>query len=114
MAGLIEAVPRLQAFALSLIYNMDRAEDLVQETILKAWNKRGSFESGTNLNAWLFTILRNQLYTEHRKRVREVEDIDGNYAAASPSYLSKLTDWRCRISQVHWTSCARINARPFF
>ena len=81
MAGLLEAVPRLRAFALSLIYNMDRAEDLVQETILKAWDKRARFEPGTNLHAWLFTILRNQLYTEHRKRVREVEDIDGNYAA---------------------------------
>jgi RNA polymerase sigma factor (sigma-70 family) len=81
MAGLLEAVPRLRAFAMSLIYNMDRAEDLVQETILKAWDKRARFEPGTNLNAWLFTILRNQLYTEHRKRVREVEDIDGSYAA---------------------------------
>ena len=81
MAGLIEAVPRLRSFAISLIRNTDRADDLVQETLLRAWHKRASFEPETNLHAWLFTILRNQLYSEHRKRVREVEDIDGNYAA---------------------------------
>jgi RNA polymerase sigma factor (sigma-70 family) len=81
MVELLEAVPRLRAFAMSLTYNMDRAEDLVQETILKAWGKQASFEPGTNLLGWLFTILRNQLYTEYRKRVREVEDIDGSHAA---------------------------------
>jgi len=81
MAELLEAVPRLRAFAMSLTYNMDRAEDLVQETIVKAWDKRARFEPETNLHAWLFTILRNQFYTEYRKRVREVEDIDGSHAA---------------------------------
>jgi RNA polymerase sigma-70 factor, ECF subfamily len=93
MAGLTEAVPRLRAYAMSLIYNMDRAEDLVQETILKAWNKRASFEPETNLNAWLFTILRNQLYSEHRKRVREVEDVDGSHATsliALPEQVDRL------------------------
>jgi RNA polymerase sigma-70 factor (ECF subfamily) len=81
MADLLEAVPRLRAFAMSLTYNMDQAEDLVQETILKAWGKQASFQAGTNLHAWLFTILRNRLYTEYRKRVREVEDIGGSHAA---------------------------------
>ncbi len=93
MAGLLEAVPRLRAYAMSLIYNMDRAEDLVQETMLKAWDKRASFEPGTNLHAWLITILRNQLYSEHRKRVREVEDVDGSHAAsliALPEQVDRL------------------------
>jgi RNA polymerase sigma-70 factor, ECF subfamily len=93
MAGLIEAVPHLRAFAVSLTRNLDRAEDLVQETILKAWNKRASFEPETNLTAWLFTILRNQLYSEYRKRVREVEDIDGSHAAsliALPEQFDRL------------------------
>ena len=93
MAGLIEAVPRLRAYAMSLIYNMDRADDLVQETMLKAWDKRANFEPGTNLHAWLFTILRNQLYSEHRKRVREVEDVDGSHATsliALPEQVDRL------------------------
>ena len=72
MAELMDAVPHLRAFALSRTRNRDQAEDLVQETILKAWDKRASFEPGTNLKAWLFTILRNQHIAEHRKSVREV------------------------------------------
>src|SRR5215211_5113831 len=77
---LLAQIPSLRAFAYSLIHNRDVADDLVQETLVRAWSKRDRFESGTNLGAWLFTILRNALYSEHRKRVREVEDPDGSYA----------------------------------
>ena len=59
----------------------DRAEDLVQETVLRAISKQPQFVAGTNLRAWLFTILRNQFYSEHRKSRREIEDGDGSYAA---------------------------------
>jgi RNA polymerase sigma-70 factor, ECF subfamily len=93
MAELMEAVPHLRAFAISRTHNVDRAEDLVQETILKAWDKRNSFEPGTNLIGWLFTILRNQHISEHRKSVREVEDVDGIYAAglvAMPDQIGRL------------------------
>ncbi len=93
MAELMEAVPHLRAFAMSRTRNRDQAEDLVQETILKAWDKRTSFEPGTNLTAWLFTILRNQHYSEHRKLGREVEDVDGIYAAglvALPEQFDRL------------------------
>jgi len=93
MAELMAAVPHLRAIAISRTRNVDRAEDLVQETILKAWDKRASFQTGTNLIGWLFTILRNQHYSEHRKRVREVEDVDGIYAAglvALPDQMDRL------------------------
>ncbi|AWN53733.1 sigma-70 family RNA polymerase sigma factor [Methylobacterium sp. 17Sr1-1] len=79
--GLLQAVPSLRAFALSLTSNPARADDLVQDTLLKGWQHRARFQAGTNLNAWLFTILRNIFYSDHRKRVREVEDQDGSYAA---------------------------------
>jgi RNA polymerase sigma factor (sigma-70 family) len=79
--GLIEMLPGLRAFAMSLVSNQTRADDLVQETLLKAWAKQEQFVPGTNLKAWLCTILRNQLYTETRKRKREVEDADGAMAA---------------------------------
>ena len=78
---LLAAIPSLRAFAISFTNNRDRADDLVQETILRAWANIDKFQSGTNLNAWLFTILRNQFHSEYRKRKREVEDADGSYAA---------------------------------
>ena len=79
---LIAAIPGLRAFGMSLTARPDRADDLVQETLMKAWHHHDSFQQGTNLRAWLFTILRNEFYTHIRKRRREVEDADGVYAGA--------------------------------
>jgi RNA polymerase sigma-70 factor (ECF subfamily) len=79
-AELLAAIPSLRAFAMSLSGNMDRADDLVQETLVKAWTNLGSFTEGTNMSAWLFTILRNLFYSEYRKRRREVADSDGRIA----------------------------------
>lgn len=78
---LIGAVPNMRAFAISLCSDVDRADDLVQETLVKAWKNLDSFEEGTNLKAWLFTILRNTYFSECRKRRREVKDEDGAFAA---------------------------------
>lgn len=78
---LIAALRELRAFALSLVTDATRADDLVQETMLKAWSNQHRFEPGSNLMAWLCTILRNQFYTEYRKRKREVEDADGTFSA---------------------------------
>lgn len=78
---LLAVIPNLRAFAMSLIGSADRADDLVQETLMKAWAKQTSFERGTNLKAWLFTILRNEFYTQMRKKGREVSDSDGIHAA---------------------------------
>ena len=78
---LISSIPNLRAFAVSLCGNPDRADDLVQETLVKAWSHLTSFSEGTNLAAWLFTILRNIYYSEYRKRRREVADSDGAIAA---------------------------------
>jgi RNA polymerase sigma-70 factor (ECF subfamily) len=78
---LLAAIPSLRAFAISFTNNRDRADDLVQETILRAWANIDKFEPGTNLNAWLFTILRNLFHSDYRKRKHEVEDADGTFAA---------------------------------
>lgn len=69
----------LRAFAVSLSGRHDRADDLVQDTIMKAWAKKSSFEPGTNMKAWLFTILRNEFYSQIRKSGREIQDSDGYY-----------------------------------
>lgn len=79
-----DARPRLLAFAISLTRNQDRAEDLVQETMMRALANLRSFDPATNLSAWLFTILRNAHFSQHRKRKREVEDADGTIAEAIP------------------------------
>src|SRR5919204_3139343 len=79
--GLLAAIPSLRAFAFSLIGRGDRADDLVQETLMKAWAHHQSFQPGTNLRAWLYTILRNEFYSQMRKKGREIEDSDGALAA---------------------------------
>ncbi|MCK0207281.1 sigma-70 family RNA polymerase sigma factor [Starkeya koreensis] len=78
---IIAAIPNLRAFAISLSGSVDRADDLVQETLLRAFANISSFRPGTNLPAWLFTILRNLFRSEYRKRRREVPDSDGAFAA---------------------------------
>jgi RNA polymerase sigma-70 factor, ECF subfamily len=82
---LIAAIPKLRAHAVSLCGSVDRADDLVQETLTKALLNSGSFQPGTNLIAWLFTVLRNAFYSELRKRRREVADVDGQYVASLAS-----------------------------
>jgi len=79
--GLISFLPNLRAFAIALCGDADRADDLVQDTMLKAWNSLDTFEEGTNLRAWLFTILRNTYFSECRRRRREVPDDNGEYVA---------------------------------
>lgn len=78
--GIQLSIPSLRAFAISLTRDADRAEDLVQETVLRAISKQEQFEAGTNIQAWLFTILRNLFCSERRKSLREIEDVDGSYA----------------------------------
>ena len=84
--AMLSAVPSLRAFAISLSGNVDRADDLVQETLLRAMANIDSFQPGTNMSAWLFTILRNLFRSEYRKRRREVEDSDGSYADTLTSH----------------------------
>ena len=79
--AMLKSTPHLRAFAISLTNNVDRADDLVQETLMRAIANIARFQPGTNMQAWLFTILRNLFHSEYRKRRREVEDADGKYAA---------------------------------
>lgn len=90
---LVGHMKTLRAFAMSLTRNAAAADDLVQETVLKAWANMASFEDGTNMRAWLFTILRNTFYSQQRKARREVMDVDGEYAegvATKPDHDGRL------------------------
>jgi RNA polymerase sigma-70 factor (ECF subfamily) len=78
----VALIPALRAFAWSLSHNAADADDLVQDTLIKAWTHREKFEPGTNLRAWLFTILRNTYYTTTVRRRREIADENGKHAAS--------------------------------
>jgi RNA polymerase sigma-70 factor, ECF subfamily len=102
---MIAEIPSLRAFAMSLCGTMHQADDLVQDALLKAWGNASSFQEGTNLRAWLFTILRNTYYSLHRKRGREVQDVDGEHAArvaVAPAQdgMMDLADFRRALAQL--------------
>jgi RNA polymerase sigma-70 factor, ECF subfamily len=104
-AGLISAVPGLRAFAIALCGNADKADDLVQETLVRAIGGLSSFTDGTNLMAWLITILRNAYYNERKKGRREVADPEGVMAGqlVSPPAQNAhmdLLDFRAALQQL--------------
>ena len=70
-AAVMELIPALRAFARSLCGNTADADDLVQDTLLRGFEKHHLFQPGTNLRAWLFTILRNRFYSNWNKHRRE-------------------------------------------
>lgn len=102
---LINELPGLRAFAASLCGSLTTADDLVQDTLLKAWSNSEKFEAGTNLRAWLFTILRNTYFSLYRKRRREVQDTDGIYSQRLATHGSQdghvdLADFRKALQQL--------------
>ncbi|MCC5958774.1 MAG: sigma-70 family RNA polymerase sigma factor [Rhodobacteraceae bacterium] len=82
---IVTHLPALRAFARGLTGDVSGADDLVQETVLKAWSKFSQYNEGTNLRAWLFTILRNTYLSKRRKQSREVSDGEGVFAARMAS-----------------------------
>lgn len=84
-------IPHLRAFGRSLSGNRDTADDLVQETLLKAWAARQRFQAGTNMRAWTFIILRN-LYLSQMRRARfkgEWDDLAADRLLAAPASQDK-------------------------
>ncbi len=102
---LVAQIPNLRAFAVSLCGNPERADDLVQEALMKAWANIETFQPGTNMRAWLFTILRNVYYSEYRRKRREVEDADGSLAAMLSTHPEQdghldLSDFKQALAQL--------------
>lgn len=102
---LVTHLPALRAFALSLTRNRATADDMLQDTVLKAWTNLDKFEPGTNMRAWLFTILRNNFYSSTRKTNREVADVDNvfsNTLAVKPAHDGHLQmmDFKAAFSEL--------------
>ncbi len=95
---LLSLVPYLRAFARSLSGRNEGADDLAQETLVKAWQSRSSYQPGTNLKAWLFTILRNQFYSERRRAWRQ-EQWDSEKAATLRSETEGQA-WAADLSDI--------------
>lgn len=92
-ADLLACVPHLRAFAWFLARNRDRADDLVQDTIVRALTAAHQFRVGTNLKAWMFTILRNLHYNAVRKdrmQMQSLDDPDAHEPTVAPSQLASL------------------------
>ena len=91
---MLAAVPSLRAFAITLCGKVDRADDFVQETLLRAIANINSFQPGTNMCAWLFTILRNLVRSEYRKQAAAIcETAVGTIKTTTPTDSVRTT--RC-------------------
>jgi len=110
--AMVAAIPQLRRFAVSLS-SAQQADDLVQQTLLLACDKIRLFDARSEMLPWLITILRNQFYSEHRKRRKEIEDVDGAYAESADDRPNprlhtrnmRLCGPRCRSCQ---NRCARL------
>lgn len=106
---LVSVTPALRRFALSLTHETTTADDLVQDTLLRAWKSRARFERGTNFEAWTFVILRNQFYTDRRKH-REVQDEEGLHTSrliSLPDQAGRLDLQDMRIALAQLTPAMR-------
>ena len=102
---LVALVPHMRAFARSLTGDAAQADDLAQDTVLKAWRSRSAFEQGTNMKAWVFMILRNQFYSDKRRAWRSTP-LDPEVAERSlvandnPTAALELDDLRQALNQL--------------
>ena len=101
-----EQIPRLRRYARALTRNPDRADDLVQDTLVRALAKQHLWQPGTNLRAWLFTLMHNQNVNSVRRSLREgtavdVEQISSALVATTdPTASRKLLELERALGQL--------------
>ena len=88
-SDLLQSIPSMRVFVISLTGNIDQADDLVQEAMVRGLAHINQFQPGTNIQAWLFTILRNQFHTAFRKRRRKWKTRMAASQPALPSFPSR-------------------------
>jgi len=91
-SAITEMQQALKFFALKFTHDTDEINDLVQETMLKALLNQDKYEQGTNLKAWLFTILKNQFINEYRKKSRIVNFQEGSGIAKDMEIFKSKTE----------------------
>jgi RNA polymerase sigma-70 factor (ECF subfamily) len=101
-----QEIPGLRRYARALTRNAIRADDLVQETLIRALRKQHLWEPGTNLRAWLFTIMHNQNVNQMRRAIRDessvdIEDCSSNLTATTdPTGSRQLRELERAIAQL--------------
>ena len=104
---MLAAMPRLRAFAISLCRNGDHADDLVQDTLLRACANIMSFTPGTNMLAWLCTIMKNHFFSECRRRRKPFESIEDH----ADSVVSKPAQFAHAECDELWTALDKLEPR---
>lgn len=92
MSALIAEMPALRAYARLICRNRWDADDLLQDTVERAWSGRDSYDQARHLRPWLISIMRNAWTDVHRRQWRTVQDVDGKRAAALTSHPEQA--WR--------------------
>jgi RNA polymerase sigma factor (sigma-70 family) len=101
---LLACIPRLRRYARALTGDRSHADDLVQDTMERGWNKLASWQRGTDMRAWLFGIMHNVHVDQVRKPVLSTEHFDDAtpmpYAAHSPTAGLELRDMESALKQL--------------
>ena len=97
--AILRSIPALRRFAKSLTRDFDRANDLVQETLLRGITNIRQFQPGTNMAAWLMTILRNFFLSQLRKERYEIADEGAVYANTIPTKPNQISSIELRDLQ---------------
>src|SRR5690348_12171498 len=101
-----EQIPRLRRYARALTRNIERADDLVQDTLVRALAKQHLWQAGTNLQAWLFTLMHNQNINDVRRSLREGQNFDAQemsnmlVATTDPTVSRQLYELNRALSQL--------------
>jgi RNA polymerase sigma-70 factor (ECF subfamily) len=109
--AMMGAIPQLRAFAMKLCRNPDQADDLVQETIASGCKNIARFEPGTNMIAWLTTILRNHFLSECRRASYRLADPIDDYAdtlAIPATQLASIETEELRSALIQLPSLERL------
>jgi RNA polymerase sigma-70 factor (ECF subfamily) len=97
-ADLIALLPRLRARAILLTGSRAAGDDLLQDTLLRAWRFRDRFQNGSNLSAWVGKIMRNLFYTSASSQRRMVAYVESEHA--TPAFSRPEQEWRLRYGEV--------------
>jgi RNA polymerase sigma-70 factor (ECF subfamily) len=96
--AVVRLIPQLRDYARALTRSACEADDLVQDTLVRAWSYRATFQPDAQLKPWLFKILRTRFYSDTARRRRIIQDVDGLFAAGLTCAAEQ--EWRVEYSEL--------------
>ena len=107
-----EEIPRLRRYARALTRSSDRADDLVQDTLLRALTKLHLWQPGTDIRAWLFTIMHHQYVNTVRREAREAASVDIEHISSNLVATTDPTARRQLVELDHALAQLSADQRP--